>query len=59
MNAIIRTLELIGQSNSIKQFSSLNDMKSSIGIDNNILSKIENTQVEYVCHQSPPDEEDK
>ena len=59
MKSIIKTLEAIGQNASIKQFNSFNDMKNGVGIDDNILSEIENKQLEFVCHQHTPDEDDK
>ena len=59
MKSIIKALESIGQKTSIKQFNSLSDMQTQMGIDNSILSAIESRQEEYVCHQNTPDEDQK
>jgi len=59
MKSIIKALEAIGQSTSIKQFTSFTEMKRGLGIDDNILSEIENKQLEFICVQTTPDEDDE
>lgn len=58
MKSIVKALESIGQKSSIKQFSSSEEMHNHVAIGDDILSMIENQQMDYICHQQTPDEDE-
>lgn len=59
MNAMIKTLENIGQSVSLKQFDDSQELLNSMKVPDSILKDLQKHTIEYVCAIMPEDDEDE
>lgn len=59
MNALIKTLEQMGQSVSVKEFDSASEMLKSNNVSESIVQKLQKHTIEYVCLVMPEDDDDK
>jgi hypothetical protein len=59
MNTMIKTLEEIGQSTSIKEFDSASDLLKQVNLSENIIDELRNNTHEYVCALVPDDDDDQ
>ena len=58
MNAMIKTLEDIGQSVSLKQFDNPLQLLNSVKVSDNIIKELQKHTIEYVCAIAPEDDEE-
>ncbi|MCF6318028.1 MAG: hypothetical protein L3J83_01940 [Proteobacteria bacterium] len=58
MSTMIKTLEEIGQSASLKQFDSSIHLLSSMNISDSIIQDLQKHTIEYVCAILPEDDDD-
>ncbi len=59
MNAMIKTLEEIGQTTSLKQFDGTLQLLNSMNVSNNIITDLSEQVSEYVCALVPDDDDDE
>jgi len=57
MKINIKALEAIGQTVSVKQYHSSQEMMKHLNMENNILDQLEKAEIDYVCQQEPGDDE--
>ena len=57
MNAMIKTLEDIGQSVSLKQFDNSLELLNSVNVSDSIINDLEKHTIEYVCLVMPEDDD--
>jgi hypothetical protein len=58
MNKTIKALESLGQSNSIKQYNSLDDMLRENSLSANVMDDIFNGSSELIIFHAPGDDDD-
>lgn len=58
MNKTIKALESLGQSNSIKQYNSLDDMLRKNSLSANLMDDIFKGSSELICFHDPGDDDD-
>ncbi len=58
MNAMIKTLEDIGQSVSLKQFDNPLELLNSLNVSRGLINKLQKHTIEYVCLVVPEDDDD-
>lgn len=58
MNAMIKTLEEIGQSVSLKQFDNSVELLNSLNVSDSIIQNLQKHTIEYVCVIMPEDDDD-
>ena len=58
MNAMIKILEDIGQSVSLKQFDNPLQLLNSVNVSDNIIEDLRKHTIEYVCAVMPEDDDD-
>lgn len=57
--SFIQHLEALGQSGSLKQFSTVSDMLKSKHIDDSFLIQVYSNNNELICYIEPDDDEDE
>ncbi len=59
MNFNVKMLEKLGQTQSIHQFDSVNQMAQSVGIDDQAFNKLKSQSKDLVCLILPDDDDEE